>query len=95
MDFAQFVEMLKPDLVKCSSCQSILDVLCSIDEKLAKIANTHYNNIAYGLNRNYSKTLTQTIIRYRRIMNSKLFNPSYTTYTQSQLISRVKQLINA
>ncbi len=86
--------MLQSDLVKCSSCQSILDVLCSIDEYLAHIGQNHYYNDAFGTNLHYPRSIIKTILQYKRILTSKMFNPSYTDYTQSQLISRIKVLIN-
>lgn len=87
--------MPQADLIKCSSCQSIVDLICEIDEKLHKIATNHYKNDVLELNLPYDKELTYKLIEYRRIFEKKLFNPSYSDYKQSTLISRIKVLLNA
>lgn len=86
--------MSQVKLVKCSACQSLIDIICQIDEKLKQLATNHYKNDVLEINSKYSKTLSYKLISYKNILYKKLFNPSYTDYNQSVLISRIKVLLN-
>jgi len=86
--------MSQARFVKCSNCQSLAEVICSIDKKLTSLAYNHYKNIVFETTKFYSKDLVKKLTFYKRILTAKLFNPSYTDYKSSVIISRVKVLLN-
>lgn len=87
--------MPQAKLVTCSACQSIAEVLCAVDKRLAEYGRVHKMIDDFELALCHPCDAVMKLMRYRRILQAKMFNPAYTDYTSSQLISRIKVLINA
>lgn len=87
--------MLQVKLTSCTSCVSILDILCKVDDKLKSYACNAYNNMTLMTCLNVDKDNLETLLHYKRILTYHLYNGDYLPTTPlSFIISRVKILLN-
>ena len=69
--------MLTPRLTNCQDCHKIPDLLRRIDCKIAELANSAYNNIAFMLGDCVPATAIVQLLAYKRILTFKYCNPHY------------------
>jgi hypothetical protein len=70
-------------------------LLQDINNKLAELANSEYNNIVYSLNNYIPGEVVQDLLNYQRILEYKQCNPDYcANFTIEMIGSRVIILIN-
>ena len=85
--------MLSPRLTNCSDCVDLMLLLADIDYKLAKLANTLYNNLTLSLNKAISGTVMMDLLNYKRIITYRLCNKDYAPgFSNEMIASRVKLL---
>lgn len=87
--------MLQSKIGHCNDCAHIDDLISSIDKKLLYYGKNKLNNIKYLASLDYNKENIGLLIKYKYILNHKLFNPSYCCEINlASIISRVKVLLN-
>jgi len=87
--------MLSPRLTDCIDCTTIPVLLTDIDQKLAALATTEYNNIVFALNHSIPGEVISDLLNYKRVLEYKSCNPDYCSYfTVTMIASRVKVLIH-
>jgi hypothetical protein len=87
--------MLTPRLTNSLYYGSITVLLQDINNKLAELANSEYNNIVYSLNNYIPGEVVQDLLNYQRILEYKQCNPDYcANFTIEMIGSRVIILIN-
>jgi hypothetical protein len=87
--------MLQVKLTNCTNCLSLLDTLCDVDNKLKTYSCNAYNNLTLMTCLHVDKDNLETLLHYKRILTSHLYNPDYVPCVPlADIISRVKILIN-
>jgi hypothetical protein len=85
--------MLTPRLTYCPECSSIPSLIKDIDCRLTELGSNLYNNMVFLTNLPTSNMSMLDLINYKRILNSKFYNPNYASdYTVNMIASRVKIL---
>ena len=85
--------MLNVRLTSCSECGDVSSLIEEIDCKLAKIANSMYNNITLMLGQQVTAEVMVDLLTYKRILQNKYVNPLYaSSYTITMITNKVKLL---
>lgn len=86
--------MLSYRLTNCVDCTTIPSLLANIDCKLKELALRQYSNIIFALNNVFPSSVMFDLLNYKRILQSKTYNPDYAScYTVESIASQVKLLI--
>ncbi len=87
--------MLNPRLNNCVNCTTIASLLSEINCKIFSLAKDEYNNTVFDLNQCIDRGAIWDLLRYKRILTFKLYNPDYACkFTVSKIASKVKILIH-
>lgn len=87
--------MLSPRLTDCIDCTTIPVLLNDIDQKLAALATSEYNNIVFALSQPIPGEVISDLLIYKRVLEYKSCNLDYCQYfTVTMIASRVKVLIH-
>ena len=87
--------MLNTKITNCTSCANVIDLLSEIDRKLFHFSRNKYSNISLLTNLEYDEYSIGRLLRYKSILNKRLYNPNYACdYPLTAIISKIKILIN-
>jgi len=80
----------------CKDCgyDTIQATICEINKQLAQTGSIKYNNTAYHLTDKFNVERWEALVLYRSILERKLFDPTYTDFPTSTIISKSKEYIN-
>lgn len=66
-----------PRIVECTNCDALKEAYERVECTILDLMRNKYANISYNTNLFFSQSLLNRLIRYRRVMYSRLYNPKY------------------
>lgn len=66
-----------PQIVQCNNCDALKAAYKRIECTILDLMRNKYYNISYNSGLYFSQELVNKLIRWRRVINSRLFNPKY------------------
>lgn len=73
--------MLPQNVVECSYCNSLEQLYKRLECSILDLSINKYNSYAYNVDSYFDQTLMNDLIRYKRIINSRMYNSAYPCCT--------------
>ena len=87
--------MQTAQITGCQDCQTLKTLYVKIEGKLRKLITNKLRILYYNDNAYFDASLFKSLMRYRRIVEHRMFNPSYASdFSTQQIIGRINSLIN-
>ncbi len=88
--------MQTPQTTSCESCRTLKCLLPLIDAKLEKLIRNKWYTDSYAASLYFDDDLYSILLRYKRIVSKRIFNPKYPDvhFDSQDIISKVKLYIN-
>ena len=87
--------MLTVKLGECTDCLDLSATICDIDDKLFWYGKNLLNNTKLLTCLDFNKQNIDLLVTYKRILISKIFNPTYACdINLANILSRIKVLLN-
>src|SRR4051812_31680608 len=69
--------MNNPQILTCTNCQSLQQLLCQIDESLYQRIRNKWYSVIYNADTYFNSSVYKDLLRYKRIVQGRIYNPSY------------------
>lgn len=87
--------MLHPSLKCCNNCNNLKQLLGEIDTKLYKNINSKYYNDIYNTDNVFNAYQYKKLLRYKRVILNRVYNPSYAYPIDTQdIITQITLILN-
>lgn len=85
---------MNPITRECDACPDLQEVLEDIDCTILFLTKHKYDSIVYGVKECFDPSLLKELEIYKRIITSRLYNPSYpcSEYTSNEILGKARLL---
>ena len=66
-----------PQITKCNNCDALKTAYNRVECTILDLMRNKFTNITYNTTQFFCQELLNRLIRYKRVINSRLFNPKY------------------